>query len=225
MKRFDIIKTVQLFALIIITVVMLIVIFRNPDLYHLIASDGKVKLIAGLLWAVLGISFVFLLYDFNSYSGLKRENIELDRAARTDSLTGIANRYSLDAYITGNGDALPDDTGCATIVLTSLPLINEKKGHAGGDRALRTFSELLEAAAGREPFVGRNGGSKFVVIIRGCAPEKLAAFSETLSGLTAQHNSTDPEDVLVYSIGLAHSAEEKVQGLGELVAVSDHRAA
>ena len=225
MKRFDIVKTVQLFALIILTVILMIVIFRDPDLYHLIASDRRVRLLAGLLWAVLGISFGFLLYDFNSYSGLKRENSELDSAARTDSLTGIANRYSLDAYITGNGDTLPADTGCATIVLTSLPMINEKKGHAGGDRALRTFSELLAAAAGGEAFIGRNGGSKFVVIIRGCTPERLAAFSEALSDLTAQHNSADPEDLLVYSIGLAHSAEEKVQGLGGLVAVSDHRAA
>ena len=225
MKRFDFVKTVQLLALIILTVVILIVVFRDPELYHLIASDGKVRLIAGLLWAVLGISFVFLLYDFNSYSGLKRENSELDSAARTDSLTGIANRYSLDAYIAGNGDALPADTGCATVVLTSLPMINETKGHAGGDRALRTFSELLAEAAGREAFIGRNGGSKFVVIIRGCTQEKLAAFSETLSGLTARHNSADPEDVLVYSIGLAHSAEDTVQGLGGLVAASDHRAA
>ena len=224
MKRFDIVKTVQLFALIILTVILMIVVFRDPDLYHLIASNRKVKFIAGLLWAVLGISFGFLLYDFNSYSGLKRENSELDRAARTDSLTGIANRYSLDAYITGNGGALSADTGCATIVLTSLPLINEKKGHAGGDRALRAFSELLAEAAGSEAFIGRNGGSKFVVIIRGCTPEKLTGFSEKLSGLTKQHNSTDPEDALVYSIGTAHSAEENVQGLGELVAVSDHRA-
>ena len=225
MKRFDFVKTVQLLALIILTVVILIVVFRDPELYHLIASDGKVRLIAGLLWAVLGISFVFLLYDFNSYSGLKRENSELDSAARTDSLTGIANRYSLDAYIAGNGDALPADTGCATVVLTSLPMINEAKGHAGGDRALRTFSELLAEAAGREAFIGRNGGSKFVVIIRGCTQEKLAAFSETLSDLAARHNSADPEDVLVYSIGLAHSAEDTVQGLGGLVAASDHRAA
>ena len=143
MKRFDIVKTVQLFALIILTVILMIVIFRDPDLYHLIASDRRVRLLAGLLWAVLGISFGFLLYDFNSYSGLKRENSELDNAARTDSLTGIANRYSLDAYIAGNGDALPADTGCATIVLTSLPLINEAKGHAGGTGRCALFPRCL----------------------------------------------------------------------------------
>ena len=99
MKKFDRIKTIQLLLLIAITAASLVVILRDSELYALIATNMAARTISVLLWLTLGLSFIFLLYDFNSYADMRRENSELDNAVYSDALTGIANRYSVDAYI------------------------------------------------------------------------------------------------------------------------------
>ena len=99
MKKFDRIKTIQLILLMAITASSLVVILRNSELYALIATNMAAKTISILLWLTLGLSFLFLLYDFSSYADMRRENSELDNAVYSDALTGIANRYSVDAYI------------------------------------------------------------------------------------------------------------------------------
>ena len=97
MKKFDRIKTIQLILLMAITASSLVVILRNSELYALIATNMAARTISILLWLTLGLSFLFLLYDFSSYADMRRENSELDNAVYSDALTGIANRYSVDA--------------------------------------------------------------------------------------------------------------------------------
>ena len=84
MKKFDLVKTIQLIILIAITVTALVLILRDPDLYALIATDRTAKTISAILWVTLGVSFLFLLYDFNSYADMKRENQELDNSVYSD---------------------------------------------------------------------------------------------------------------------------------------------
>ena len=43
MKKFDLVKTIQLIMLIAITVTALVLILRDPDLYALIATDRTAK--------------------------------------------------------------------------------------------------------------------------------------------------------------------------------------
>ena len=99
MKRFDLVKTIQLIMLIVITVTALVLILRDPDLYALIATDRTAKTISVILWVTLGVSFLFLLYDFNSYADMRRENLELDNSVYSDALTGMANRYYTDIQV------------------------------------------------------------------------------------------------------------------------------
>ena len=134
MNRFYIIKTIQLIVTIGVTTATLLIVFLNRDVYSMIAQDSGVRLLAIFLWIVLGLSFIFLYFDFHSYTDLKRENTELDNAIYSDALTGIANRYSLDVYI-GQflKKPLPKDMGCVTVEITNLSEINIKKGHGGGD--------------------------------------------------------------------------------------------
>ncbi|MBR2562737.1 MAG: hypothetical protein IKE31_11415, partial [Eubacterium sp.] len=116
MKRFDRIKTIQLVILIALVCVALVTILRSPELFRSIAADPEIRGLSIILWLVCGLSFLFLLYDFNSYTGLKRENMELDNAVYSDALTGIANRYSVDVYIGKYLNIpLPEDMGCVTI--------------------------------------------------------------------------------------------------------------
>ena len=225
MKKFDRIKTIQLLLLIAITAASLVVVLRNSELYALIATNMAAKTISILLWLTLGLSFLFLLYDFSSYADMRRENSELDNAVYSDALTGIANRYSVDAYI-GQflGKPLPEDMGVVTIDMTNLSEINKAHGHSGGDMAIQEFASILQTAAGRACFIGRNGGNKFVAIFRDCTETRLERFLDSVESLTEERNTLHEDARIRYSAGKAFNEGEDISTVTELVALSDKRA-
>jgi diguanylate cyclase (GGDEF)-like protein len=225
MKRFDRVKTVQLVLLIALTAIALAVILRDPELYTLIATNIAAKTISIILWVTLGVSFLFLLYDFNSFADMRRENMELDNAVYSDALTGIANRYSVDAYI-GQflGKPLPEDMGVVTLEMTNLSEINKAHGHSGGDLAIQAFSSILQNAAGRTCFIGRNGGNKFVAIFRDCTESRLERFLEKVEALTDERNAAQDDVPIRYSAGTAFNEGGEAGTVTELVALSDRRA-
>ena len=225
MKKFDRIKTIQLILLMAITASSLVVILRNSELYALIATNVAAKTISILLWLTLGLSFLFLLYDFSSYADMRRENSELDNAVYSDALTGIANRYSVDAYI-GQflGKPLPEDMGVVTIDMTNLSEINKAHGHSGGDMAIQEFASILQTAAGRACFIGRNGGNKFVAIFRDCTETRLERFLDSVESLTEERNTLHEDARIRYSAGKAFNEGEDISTVTELVALSDKRA-
>ena len=225
MKKFDRIKTIQLLLLIAITAASLVVILRNSELYALIATNMAARTISVLLWLTLGLSFLFLLYDFSSYADMRRENSELDNAVYSDALTGIANRYSVDAYI-GQflGKPLPEDMGVVTIDMTNLSEINKAHGHSGGDMTIQAFASILQTAAGRACFIGRNGGNKFVAIFRDCTETRLERFLDSVESLTDERNTAHEDAPIRYSAGKAFNEGEDISTVTELVALSDKRA-
>ena len=225
MKRFDRVKTVQLVLLMALTAIALAVILRDPELYTLVATNIAAKTISIILWVTLGVSFLFLLYDFNSFADMRRENMELDNAVYSDALTGIANRYSVDAYI-GQflGKPLPEDMGVVTLEMTNLSEINKAHGHSGGDLAIQAFSSILQNAAGRTCFIGRNGGNKFVAIFRDCTESRLERFLEKVEALTDERNAAQDDVPIRYSAGTAFNEGGEAGTVTELVALSDRRA-
>lgn len=225
MKRFDVIKTIQLIVLVLLAAIGLFVILRDPELYEMMAVNGHVRLLGFLLWILLGLSFLFLLYDFTSWSDLRRENMELDNAIYNDALTGIANRYSVDVYI-GRflNQPLPQDMGCVTLEITNLREINERLGHTGGDTALQVFSDILQEAAGGVCFIGRNGGNKFLAIFRECSEKRVERFLEEIERGIAAHAKAHPDMPLVYRKGVALAQGSGADSVTALVALSDSRA-
>ena len=229
MKKFEIIKTIQLIIYILLAGGALFTVFRNKDLYQMVGADPNIRLLSLILWALLALSFLFMFYDFGSYSDLKRENLELDHAVYADQLTGIANRYSCDAYIGQyQHKAVPGDMGCITLDLVNLREINAEAGHEGGDAAIRDFSEILLIASRnvfdqKDFFIGRNGGNKFLAICRRCTAEKISAYLAIVEKMTDARTSSG-KPVIRYTEGHALAEEEGVNALTALVALSDRRA-
>ena len=225
MNKFNLIKTIQLVVFILMTIAILLVVFLNQDVYSMISSDPGVRALAIFLWVILGLSFVFLYYDFYSFTGIRRENAELDNAIYSDALTGIANRYSVDLYLGQfQNQPLPDDIGCVTIEMSNLVSINKEHGHEAGDGAIQDFSEIMRRASSGTCFIGRNGGNKFLAIFRDCTEEKLGQYIQKIRELVEEHNQKS-EVSLEYVLGSAFREGEQVRTLTELVALSDRRAA
>ena len=105
-----------------------------------------------------------LLQLVASLSQLGQSQIE----ARTDDLTGIANRRALSAAL---ATAATDRRDAALLVvdLDRFKEINDQHGHAVGDEVLRVMAERLRTTLPADAFLGRIGGDEFAVLLLGTA--------------------------------------------------------
>ncbi|WP_299037840.1 GGDEF domain-containing protein [uncultured Pseudokineococcus sp.] len=87
--------------------------------------------------------------------------------ARTDELTGAANRRALREEVArpGAGGVL----GLVLVDLDGFKQVNDEHGHAAGDAVLVATAHRLRAAAGPGDLVVRLGGDEFAVLVRGAA--------------------------------------------------------
>lgn len=223
-KKIELIKTIQLVLFILITVAGLILVFTNDELYQLIGSNPAVKTLSALLWLIAVLSFLFILWDFASFSSLKKDYSELDFAVHNDHIAGIANRFSCDAMIEKYLDKpLPDTVGCIMVDLVNIRQINEQFGYLAGNEAIQAFSNILHTASLGLCFVGRNGGNKFMALFEDCTEEKLEMFKQRVADTVESYNQADENHALQYSSGLAFREGAAVQTINQLIALADRR--
>src|SRR5207342_475208 len=117
---------------------------------------------------------------------MRQSEVELDRLARQDSLTGLANREVLrraldDALIS----AVRRKHRCSVFLLDldRFKAVNDTLGHPAGDTLLRLVSLRLRDVIGEDGQVGRLGGDEFEVVLPSIsAKDELAALAQGIIG-------------------------------------------
>ena len=133
--------------------------------------------------------------------------------AMRDPLTGLRNRRGL-------FDDYPDDiAGDATVVVMDLDhfkAINDRFGHAAGDRVLRAFAEIILSNIRSDDIAGRLGGEEFC-ILSNATPAAAAAMAERIRSQLEAKPFMTPSGIMqaTVSAGIAvRSAElESLQAL------------
>lgn len=224
MKKHGIIKTIQLILFIGLTGVCLYYIFSSPSVYHLIGTDSSFRLLGILLWVSLGLSFIFILLDYNFLSSYKRDYRELDFAVHSDPTTGIANRYSCDALIEQYLDKpLPKDMGCVMLEITNIQEINRLHGHLKGNSTIRDFANILKMAERDLCFVGRNGGNKFLAVFEACSDEDIDLFLSRIEQKVQAHNALPASFPITYEYGAAFHESADIKTITQLIALANNR--
>jgi diguanylate cyclase (GGDEF)-like protein/PAS domain S-box-containing protein len=99
---------------------------------------------------------------------MRQSEVELDRLARQDSLTGLPNREmlrrALDDALVG---AVRRKHRCSVFLLDldRFKAVNDTLGHPAGDTLLRLVSLRLREVIGKAGQVGRLGGDEFEVVL------------------------------------------------------------
>ena len=107
---------------------------------------------------------------------LRRTQVKLEHMAKTDALTGLANRTLLNERIQ---DAIRTETegGNAPAVLVldldSFKAVNDTLGHSAGDAVLVEASRRLRSVVRATDTVARLGGDEFAALITGASADEV----------------------------------------------------
>ena len=135
---------------------------------------------------------------------------QLSTLTLVDPLTGVASRLGIEnATAAALADAARDNLPLAVLMLDldHFKSINDRYGHAAGDRVLRAVAKAWQTALrGRDP-VGRLGGEEFVVVCADAASVQARVVAERLreSVATLRFAEIDPALRVTVSIGIAHA--------------------
>ena len=134
----------------------------------------------------------------------------LRRESRIDPLTGIANRAAIEAEAIRALQRAPRSGGAMSLMMLDLDhfkAINDRHGHAAGDRVLRATTDAWQALLRDRDTLGRIGGEEFVVVCADTTLEQALVVAERLREATAalRFDDIDPGLRATASIGVAQS--------------------
>ena len=112
----------------------------------------------------------------------KRAGVRLERMAQTDVLTGAGNRRWLVSQLP---EHLPPGSAVLQLDLDHFKQINDRLGHAAGDRALIAFADCLRGQLRGTDLWARMGGEEFAVYLPEAKPERARAVAERLCAAAA----------------------------------------
>jgi diguanylate cyclase (GGDEF)-like protein len=114
-------------------------------------------------------------------------NVELSRASRTDSLTGLLNRRG---FLDVTAEELQKLSGNAFIAMFDIDhfkLVNDTRGHECGDAVLAEFARVLQNGVRRQDYCARWGGEEFLALLVGVDAEIAQRFAERLRATVESH--------------------------------------
>ena len=143
--------------------------------------------------------------------------------ASTDELTGIANRRAfmgqLDREIAGATE-FGWPLAVALFDVDHFKSVNDRYGHAVGDRVLQSIAARAAAVVRGGDLVGRLGGEEFGILMPGASREEAAIVAERLR--VAMETAREPAESLpavTVSVGIA--THEGQRSAAELLAAAD----
>jgi len=149
--------------------------------------------VAGSVWLTT-LSFEGLLFTISIafiLLAMAKERAELrhKQAAMIDPLTGIANRRALlhDGEVVMKKH-LTDPCPVAALVidLDHFKGINDRFGHAVGDRVLQIFADVAARSLRTTDLVGRMGGEEFAAVLYNVQRDVLVSIAERIRSRFAE---------------------------------------
>ena len=162
--------------------------------------------VPALGWALTtGSLFVVGILMTALRAQMERMLTELGAAARTDALTGLANRRELEGRFAGELERSTRGGRPLSIVVLDLDWFkefNDRFGHAAGDNALVKLAEALRRATRTSDVVARLGGEEFAVLAPETDEHEGYQLAERLRAEVRATFSRQPEKMTV-SCGVA----------------------
>jgi len=165
------------------------------------------------------------MFFFRDITERKRDEREMARLARTDALTGLANRATfLDRLGLALAASRRGDTPFAVhyVDLDNFKDVNDSLGHQTGDVLLKTVAQRMSGAVRENDLVSRFGGDEFSILQSDVTdPSTAGTLAAKIRALLSQPYTIDGNVLrITATVGIALYAPE-VENAAEILAQAD----
>lgn len=188
---------------------------HRPDIEFLITELSRDPRVYAYVTVSTALAFLFFGY------GLGRVADKLGASAFTDPLTGLGNRRWFAARLqseVARAARYGTPLSLLMIDMDGLKLVNDRLGHAAGDRALSAIASVLRQRSRSMDFAARIGGDEFALIL---PLTRATRASELASRIVRSLPSQGREVALSVSIGVADLENVAAPDAGALLRAAD----
>ena len=143
-----------------------------------------------LLAIVFGSAFALLVW--RSQTASRKVMHALDRMAREDGLTGIANRRTLDEGLIvelARARRTGQDLTVVMLDLDHFKRFNDRRGHGAGDALLRNAAQAWRRQLRPTDLLARYGGEEFTLVLPSCEADAACQLIERLRPLMPERQT------------------------------------
>jgi diguanylate cyclase (GGDEF)-like protein len=190
-----------------LTIPIMVVFGLQPDTFHRAMAFVALMYVAASLRSIRTLDY-FFGRTYRLAHELKKEKARAEELARTDFLTGLANRRAF--YEQGERELSRLEHGARAAALVMLDIdhfksINDRHGHAGGDAVIRSVADVIRANLRAADIAGRLGGEEFALLLPDTAIDAARAAAERIrvatQMLVVEHEDHDIRFTI--SVGVA----------------------
>jgi diguanylate cyclase len=172
----------------------------------------------GLTAIALGIGLMLLQWRAEVRDAVQRRrieaqqeelvarNLELDRLATHDELTGLINRRQLGLMAEHELAAMRrhDQESCLLLIdVDDFKLVNDRLGHPAGDRLLQQLAEQMSSRLRASDLLARWGGEEFLVLLPETDLESALDVGEQLRRSVRETSFAGVDGTVTISVGAA----------------------
>ena len=177
-------------------------------------------------WQALSLGLAALFVALLASLALRqwKRSHRLRDLAMTDPLTSVASRFGIEREAEqAIAQAIRTDTSLALLMLDLdyFKSINDRHGHAAGDRVLREVATAWHAQLrGRDP-LGRIGGEEFVVVCLDTSLDQALLVAARLREVTHSLHFDDLDSTLRVSVSIGAASYKPGESREDLFARAD----
>ena len=157
-------------------------------------------------------------------AALRERSLKLERESREDPLTGLANRRHFAQRLAAEMEvalAVGHPLSIAVGDLDHFKVINDRLGHAVGDKVLNEVAGVMRGECRPTDLVARIGGEEFALILPGVSQEQGLEFCERLRACVERHEWRHVQADLSVTLSIGLSQWDGSAEVPELLQAAD----
>jgi diguanylate cyclase (GGDEF)-like protein len=141
-----------------------------------------------------------------------------------DGLTGLLNHARIKEQLADEVARSRRGGGSLSIAMLDIDRfkrVNDRYGHAAGDRVIRALAQLLHQRVRQHDSVGRYGGEEFLLLLPDCQPGAAAALVDDIRQRFAGIDFTEGGETFNVTLSGGIVGEQPTLGVQELLMQAD----
>ena len=154
-----------------------------------------------------------------SRNEIESRNVQLERLATTDSMTGVANRrtfFDKLAVAVENARTRNLPLCCVMVDIDHFKQVNDNHGHPAGDAVIIAVANVLSMACRKQDMVSRVGGEEFVLLLPGLDVDEAFEVADRvrIAVIALAYGEELPVSSLSASFGVAALSDDMTEIVG-----------